>query len=331
MAEILSQSQIDALLKNFSTNDIATEAESNEKKIKEYDFRSPKKFTKEQLKTMDSLHESLSRTLTSYFASVLRVFAEVTVLQIEEQRYYEYSNALSDTSLVGLVEVKPSNKAIDETTFLIDLAPRTIFSIIDRLLGGTGDGYNYNRDFTDIELAIMNNVYVAVVQRIQESWAEYMDININLSSIETNARLIQVYSPDDIVVIVLLNVKLKNLEGVLSVCIPAIGLEELLGEFIPKYAKQVRKVSDKSKEEIRRSVIMDYIESSDIDMKAVFKDLTLDLQDIINLQVNDVITLNEKINSDICLTVDDTPWFTGKLGSVKTKKAVKIESIAKSE
>ena len=328
MPDVLNQSQIDALLKNFSSGDAEDVLESkDDKKIKDYDFYSPKKFTKEQLRTMDSLHENLSRLFSSYFSGVLRLFCEVSVLQIEEQRYFEFNNALPDTTLIGLVDLKPKTANLNESTLMLDVSQNICFFMIDRLLGGSGEGNNYARDFTDIELPILNSVYNKLTACIEESWRDYIDVAAELNSIETNPRLIQVYAPEDIVVIVALKVKFKNLEGTISICIPAIGLEEMLGDFTSKYMRISKKLSDENREATRKSVIKDSIYESNLEMKVIFDQTQLDLSEIMRLRVNDVIPLNKKLNSSIGISVDDMLWFSASLGNVKSNKAVKVKGM----
>lgn len=328
MPDILSQNQIDALLKSIKTGETTTEEEiKEEKKIKEYDFFSPRKFTKEQLRTMDSLHENLSRLLSSYFSGVLRVFCEVSVLQIEEQRYFEFNNALPDLALIGLIDLRPSNHNINECTLMIDVGQNLCFFMIDRLLGGNGSGNSYTRDFTEIEMAILQSVYQKLSNYIKESWCDYIDLTAELSSIETNPRLIQVYAPEDIVVIVALNVKLRDTVGTITVCVPGIGLEDMLGDFTSKYTRINKKLSDENREQTRKQIIKESIFDSDLELKAVFDQTQIDLSDIVRLRVDDVIPLTKKLNSGVSITVDGVPWFNASLGGVKNKKAVKIKEM----
>lgn len=326
MPEKLSQSQIDALLNRLNSGDVDVEAEEQQKKVKEYDFKSPKKFTKEQLKTLDGLHENFSRMLSSYFSGMLRVFCEVSVLQIEEMDYFEYNNALPDSALIGVVEMKPADKKYSDATLLMDLSTSIGFFMIDRLLGGSGDGYNLTRDFTDIEIAILENVFQKIVTHLQDAWGSYIEISAELGSIETNSRLLQAMAPEDPVVIVAMNMKIRNLAGTMSICIPAVNLEEVIGNFSQKYTKQAKRpnITD---EDAKRKLIMDSLVDSDLEVKAVLDNFEMDLKEILELQVDDVIPLAKNINSDVCVMVDDTPWFTAKLGEVKVKKAVKLNSL----
>lgn len=328
MAEVLSQSQIDALLQGINSGklEVDNKPEVKSKATKPYDFKSPKKFTKEQLRTVDSLHENLSRLFSSYLSGLLRVFCEITVLQIEEQRYYEYSNALVDEGLIALIDLKPTNKVYDNAILIFNI-PKTVgFFMIDRLLGGSGKGYNLSRGFTDIELAIFKNVLDKLSAQVQEAWRSYISVTATMQSIETNPRLLQLNSPEDIVVIVVLSVKISDIEQVMSICIPASNLAELMTGFSRRYERTVKQL-DETKEIYRKKAILDSLVDSNIEVKAVFDKLQLDLQDILHLQVDDVIPLNKSINSDVQLMVDDVPWFSAKLGQTKLKKAVKISKL----
>lgn len=326
MSEKLSQAQIDALLNRMSSGDTNVETEeSNKSKVREYDFRSPKKFTKEQLKALDSLYENFSRVMSSYFSGMLRSFCEVSVLQIEEQRFFEYSNALPDTALIGLIDMKPAEKRYSDVTLIMDMSTSVGFLMIDRLLGGSGNGFNYTRDYTEIEMAIMENVFQKIVDHVEEVWSNFVSVKCSLTSMETNSRLLQVFAPEDTVVIVALNIKFKNLQGNLNLCIPATCLEETIGQFSIKYSRAAKREDEL--EALRKEVIMNQVYNSELEVKAVLDNFQLELQDIIQLQVSDVIPLPKNINSDITVMVDDHPWFNAKLGEVKLKKAVKINSL----
>ncbi|MEG0178269.1 MAG: flagellar motor switch protein FliM [Oscillospiraceae bacterium] len=325
MPDILSQDQIDALLHGMSSGDVEINKQADDvNKVKEYDFYSPKKFTKEQLRNVESLHENMGRLLSSYFSGVMRVFSEATVMTVEEQRYYEYNNALPDTALLGIMDLKPTDNNINEFTIMIDMSANIAFFMIDRLLGGSGVACNLNRDLTDIEMGIMRNLFSKFTRYIKDAWCDYIDLTVTLDTVETNPRLIQIYAPEDIVVIVPFKLQLEEFEGTFDVCIPALGLEEVLRSFTSKYARMSQKMSDETRKELYRKIINDALYDSDLAVKAVFDEVQLELTDILHLRVDDVIKLEKVVGSDIKLIVDDAPWFTGKLGSVKTNKAVKI-------
>ena len=324
MPEILSQSQIDALLRGMSSGDIEVEPESSEKKIKDYDFYSPKKFTKEQLRNVDSIHENIGRLFSSYFSGSMRISSEVNLLQVEEQRYYEFNNALPDTALIALLDLKPKDKNIGEFTMMMDTSSNLAYFMIDRLLGGTGESLTISRDYTDIELGIMSNVFQKITGYMSDAWRDYVDVDITLDTVETNPRLIQIYAPEDIVVIVSLEVKLNDAIGTINICIPAIGLEELMGSFVSKYSRLSQSLSDEAKKTMAKKVIQKAIYASDLTMEVVLDNVQMELEDILHLKVDDIIKLEKPANSDVKILIDKQPWFSGRIGTVKASKAVKV-------
>lgn len=329
MPDVLSQKQIDDLLKGIKTSevDLFSTEESGKGKIKEYDFKSPKKFTKEQLRALGGLHENLARVLTSFFTGYFRNNTEITVEQIEEQRFYEFNNALQDTALISLVDLKPTNNNLSEIPIILDLSTEIGYYMIERLLGGPGNGYKINRDYTDIEVAILETIFKKISLLMQDVWSSYIEVEAQFNGIETNARMLQTHSPDEVVVIVLIRLKIKELIGNLSICIPAVNLEKLIGSFSSKYIR-VNKRQDAEKNEQRKKNILESLVQSDLELKGVFHHLQLDLQDILKLQVDDVIPLNKALQSDVTVMIEDVPWFTAELGETRVKKALKIKTLS---
>lgn len=328
MSEILSQSQIDMLMQGIQEGNITEDqAAKDEKKIKKYDFASPKKFTKEKLRNIESLHENLGRVLSSYFSGVLRVFSEVNVMQVEEQRYYEYNNALPDTALMGLLELTPADKNINSSTLMMDISPSIAFFMMDRFLGGGGTGHNLHRDFTEIELAVMTNVFQKITNYMMDVWRDYIEVKIELTSLETNPRLIQIYAPEDIVLIILLNVKLRDMEGTISITIPGIGAEEMMESFTSKYARASTKLLGENREKVSKALIKHSLYESDLCIKATLAQTALELNDILALQENDVIMLDKSATEGVTIKIDNQPWFGGRLGNVKSNRAVRVTDL----
>ena len=221
MADILSQSQIDALLNSFSEEGAKAldeiEEQSNEKKVKTYDFKMPKKFTKEQLKTIDGIFENYSRVLSSYLTGLLRVYCKVEVIQTEEQLYYEFNNALPDYVIMSMVNMGIVDDDVLETSCIIQLSNPISYTMMDRLMGGAGTYTDQSRDFTEIEVELMTTVLKRMAALLKEPWGSYIDVNPSLTSVETNSRVVQPFSPDEVVIIVMLEVEIKDVKNTISI------------------------------------------------------------------------------------------------------------------
>ena len=325
MAEVLSQSQIDELLNSFK--DVKEiEVQAPEKKIKAYDFKAPKKFTKEQIKVLDGIFENYTRLLSSYLTSILRLYCKVSLVQIEEQRYYEFNNALPDYVMMGMVDMGIADPDISETTIIIQMSNPITFAMIDRLLGGTGAYIDEGRDFTEIEVDIMEGVLGRFSSLLRDPWLSYIDTDPKLVSIETNSRVIQAIASDDVAIIVMLEAEINDIKNTISVCLPAINLEEIMAKFSGKYMRSSKRL-DPTKDEERRQEILTGIKDTQLEITAVLGETQVDLGDILNLQVNDVIPLNLSIDSNVMVRIGESAWFDGKLGVRNNRKAVKIDNI----
>ena len=326
MAEILSQSQIDELLNNLSSGDVNIQAlEVNEKKIKEYDFRSPKKITKETIKLLKGIYENYCRMLTSRLTSILRLMCDVTVEQVEESIFHEYNNALDDYVLMGLIDVKYSDKTMSENQILMEMSKPLSFVIIDRLLGGSGEEYEHIRDYTDIELSLLNNLLKQLVKLMGTTWETTLEIETELSKIETNSRFIQSINYNDTVVIIVLNVTLNQTSGKITICVPSGILDEIFKRS-HSISRNSNKKSDQSIEE-QKAVIMNSLKSSKLMITGVLGKAQATLYDVVNMQVGDLIILDKNMNSNIDIHVDGEKWFEGKWGTKKNKGVLKVNKI----
>lgn len=331
MAEILSQQQIDELLGSLQSGNVDfkdVETQSNGPKVKEYDFMSPKKFSREQLKLLDNIFDNFARMFSLQLASMLRISCQMEILQVEEEDYKEFNNALNDSVLVAMIGMHNQEHRIDGKQILMELSRPISFSIIDRMLGGNGSGYNVDRDYTEIELALMEYLFKQMLTMMKNSWSNYIEIDHTLDMIETNSRLMQSIQPDESVAIVVIEITLEdNLKGNMNICLPAASLEEIFKVFNSKYIKIPRK-DDPEVEQERKEIIMKGLKASPLYVSAVLGKTQITLKDFLGLQIGDVITLNTPLEENrITVCVEDLPWFTGMIGTKKKKYAVKIDQI----
>lgn len=330
MPDILSQSQIDELLKGLTTGEIDIEEmdeKSLEKKVKDYDFRSPKKFTKEQIKKLDSIYNNFARGLSSYLTGILRMFCQLDVQQIEEVRYHEFNNALPDAVLMGVFDLTINDEEIPDTTLVIEISRPTVFAIIDRLLGGNGDAVNIERDFTEIELSLVENVLRNMIKIFNEVWKNNFEMTAQLSSIETNARLMQMLAPDEIVVITVIDIAMKGYTGNMTICMPAINLEEVVKRISARSVRNDARKLDEIRDNERREMIFNSVKDSGLELTTLLAETELNLSDILNLQIGDIIPLDKPIDSTVDVMVGKKTWFKGTMGNFKGKKAVQISEI----
>lgn len=333
MADTLTQEQIDALLNQALSGEvIQTASDDTKDQVKEYDFRSPKKFTKEKIRSLETIFEGYARLLSSYLTGLLRLYCKVSLISIEEQRYFEYNNALPDYVIMGLVDLGINSQNVEEFTTIIQLSNSLTFTMIDRLLGGRGVAAELDRDFTELETSLMKKVAQDMANMMEEPWSNYLALHPSLVGLETNSRVISAVGYDDTMIIIALEVTVNDEnKSILSICMPAINLDEIMMNYVTKNQKTVKKNYDPKRESERRESIMSALNQSSLTITAVLSETQLQMSDVLHLQVNDIIPLDKNIGSNVVLRIGDKDWFDGKPGIYNNKKAVKIENVYRIE
>jgi len=321
MAEALSQSQIDELLQRMKSG--APVESEPEERIKTYNFASPKKFTKDQLKSLNNFLETFARIVSSYFTNALHSICEVNVSQLEEQRYFEFNNAIPDSTLVGIIGFEPENSSFGETTLLLEFPTSFGYMLIDRLMGGNGEPTILQRDFTEIEIALLDHVMQKVSKTMKDAWQTYFPLETDFKGIQTNGRLIQAFSPQDIVLIVSFDIKEEFYEGTANLCMPADKFEEVIGNLSQKYSQGTRQ-QDQDKEQKKQELLMDYLKRSDLNIEAYLDRCTMSFEEVTDLRVDDVLMLNKRIDDDIEVHIEGMPWYSARMGESNNKKAIKL-------
>jgi flagellar motor switch protein FliM len=330
MAEVLSQQQIDDLLGSLQSGSMdfqEIEEKTSGPKVKDYDFLSPKKFTREQIRLLQNIFESFSRLFSLHLSGVLRMNCQAEVLQVEEEEYKEFSNALSDSVLIGVMGLHSEEYGIDDKQILVEMSRPISFCILDRMLGGSGNGYQIERDYTEIELSLLNYLFRQITPIMQDAWANYVDVEHTMDGIETNSQLIQFIQPDESAAIVVIEVTLNELKGNINVCLPASSLEEVFKIFDSKYVKVNRKL-DPEQEKRRREQILDRLKDTPLTISAILGNTEITLRDLIELQRGDVIPLDSPTEGNsVILQVEKLKWFAGQIGVKKKNYAIKIGKV----
>lgn len=325
MGEVLSQNEIDNLLAAYSAGELDVDQmqENNEKQVKNYDFSRPTKFSKEHLRTLEIIFEHYSRLISTNLPVYLRKNVQVTVASSETVTFNEFTNALSNPVILGIIDFAPLNG-----TIILDLATNLGYAMLDRMLGGSGAPLEKNRDFSEIELTIIQKILVMFTQLLREPWKNVVDISPVLSRLETNPQFAQVIAPNDMIAIVTLNMKIGDVEGFMNVCLPFFTLEDIMDKLNTKYWFSTMQENHSENYE---EYIEALIRKVDIPIRAVLGRSTISVSDFVGLQVGDCIRLETKVDEDMDIYVGNIRKFTALPGTEKDSYAVRITSVVREE
>ena len=325
MSEVLSQNEIDSLLAALSTGELDVDQMQNadEKKVKDYDFKRPAKFSKEHLRTLEMIYEHYGRLLSTTLPLYLRKNVQVSVANSETVTYSEISNALSNPVILGVINFLPL-----QGTIILELQANIGFSFIDRMLGGEGGTLDKPRPFTDIEMPLIEKLVVICMQLMVEPWQNVVAINPVMERIETNPQFAQVISPTDMFAIVTLNIKIGETEGLMNVCLPYFTLESVMDKLNTKFWFSTMQ---KNVDEDYQDTLETMVKHVDVPVKAILGRCNVSVSDFVHLQAGDIIRLDNRVNTDMQIYVGNIYKFTALPGTAKDKYAVRITSVVREE
>ena len=340
MADVLSQSQIDALLKSMQDGppkeektesqaaEVLVQKKNEETPLREdhyskYDFYSPRKFTKEKIRLLKSVFDNYARILTSQVNGIFRTMTDITVLELRETRYYEYVNAFHENDCMTIVETYVEGKGKSNVPLMMYISPGLTLTLVSHMLGGTDSIMKTEGDYryTDVEMALYKRIMEYIVHALGDGFSNYINAEFKIAKVESNPSMVQEVGLDETVVIVVLNVDISGLAMErIRMCLPGTLLEHMF-----KIIDNRKHLARGFAYENNQDVIMEHLRASEFPLTGQLGIVKLDIEDLYHLKVGDVIDLNKEKDSSVKLYVGRQPWFTGKMGVFKKNIAVRIE------
>lgn len=323
MKEVLSQTEIDSLLDGLTTGEVTAEQleqDVAQQKLKTYDFRRPNKFSKDHLRTLHVLHESYARLLTNFLSGFLAADIDVEVASVGQFTYEEFTRSVSSPTLLSVF-----NYSSQKGSAVLETNPYFIMPLIDLQLGGTGETPETLRDFTDIELIVARKLVEKIMEQLMVIWKDIAKGEITITSMETNPHLQQLLSPNEIVLVITFSTSVgEETKGLINLCFPYTFLEPLMSKFSINQFSQVH--YDREHEDIE--ALENWLHCAQVDLSVKLGDSSIDVQDFLELQVGDVLTLDRQQNHDFDLYIQNQLKYKVQAGTIGKKLAVQVVSLA---
>lgn len=322
MAEILSQSEIDSLLSALSSGTLAEDVTVAEpaKGVKVYDFKHPDRFSKDQTRSLQMLHEHFSRLFSTSLSTYLRTITEVKLVSVDQLSYDEFIRSIPNPTCVNLIEMNPLNG-----NALLEVSPSLTFAIIDRLMGGKGQTFRKNREITEIEQSIVLKIIERIFDCLEESWAGVIQLHLELKSTETNPQLfLQLFLPTEMVILMTMEVNIGESSGTFCICIPYVVLEPVANKLSSRSWFSGRKPSEDAKKDNTMEL---HLKRVDLPLTAFLGSTRLKLKEIMSLEVGDVVPLATRKEEEILIHLRGKPMYLGRPGTHRNHRAFKVTKV----
>ncbi len=311
MAEVLSQSEIDALLSALSTGDVEPEElkEKEEKhKIKKYDFRSPQKFSKDHIRTLEMVHDAFARIISNYLSGQLRKHVKVDIQSVEQITYEEFIHSIPNPTILTVFKMPPLQGNI-----LLEMNPQFSFQVLDILLGGTGNREESAKEFSEIDKNILSNITSEMIKSLVLAWDGILDVKPEFEVLETNPSANQTLAPNEPVALLSFSVELGKSTTYMNLCIPYLSVEKVLDKLVVQYWFKIdeSELEDESREKLKKG-----IEPVEVNMHVELGKTQINVDDFLKLVNGDVLILDSQYSDPVKVFVEDEEYFIAKPGTM---------------
>jgi len=328
MPDVLDQSEIDALLAAVDAGEVEEEHVSvqifsrnrrdlESVEVRPYDFKRPERVSKDQMRALQTLHESFARNFGASLSGFLRTIVEVKVANCEQMTYAEFISGLPNPTSFNLMQAKPL-----EGQMCLEISPLIIYPIIDRLLGGTNaELFIPQRPMTLIETRLIGKVTSRGLAALGEAWQSIKAINFEITATESNPQLVQIVPPNEVVVVIGFELKMANRAGTMNLCIPYNVIEPIVSDLssqswfnVPKSGRGVE----------MKARISSTLGRAPLTVTGLLAETTITLHDLMTLSVGDIVATERPASSPVVLCVENEKAFLANIGKFKDQRALKV-------
>jgi flagellar motor switch protein FliM len=342
MSELLSQDEVNALLQSVPTLEPSSGAAASRvehqpavpafapqaraaspsagssqyrKRATRYDFRRPNRISKNVLQSLHFLHERYARNFGLSVSAYLRTICEIVLLSVDQLSYGEFLMSLPETTCINVVGIKPQGGRL-----AFEINPTLVFSVIEKLMGGNSETPSQNREITVLEQNLVEGYIEMALADLREVWQTIGETEFHLDRRETSPQLVQIVAPNEIVVVIVFEVKIGNTSGMMNFCIPAIYLEPFAVELRQESRTDI--AERMTVEDLQR--LDDVLASSHVRVSADLSQKRIPIRELLRLNIGDVIPINTTASDPVLVSVAGVPKFNAAFGARKGKKAVRI-------
>lgn len=295
---VLSQAEIDALLP--ATRESAGKPGSSGGAVP-YDFSRPDRITKDELRSLHLLHDRFAMNVSTTLSAYLRAVTEVTVVSVEQFLYSEFLMSLPDATAFYAVDVDPMR-----ATGALEISPLVAFTIIDRMLGGSGVGAAPNRAMTEIELNVVDAIAKVLLKTLADTWRPMAKVQLRVTGRETRPQMLQVSDSNEVMILLVFDVRVGENRGAMHLCFPAAALEPIV-QAMASGNQRARESNAQAEQWLRKN-----LSRVPLSVSAQLE-TTLPARDLVLLQPGQILELPHAAGRHVDVHIGGRTRFRGQL------------------
>jgi flagellar motor switch protein FliM len=323
MSDVLSQAEVESLLSAMDGReaDVIADASSSRirhrEKVSPYDFKRPERVGKEQMRSLQTMHEAFGRNFGAALSALLRTIVELKLTSVDQLTYSEFVFSLENPTCFNLINAAPL-----EGQLILDINLSLLFPIIDRLLGGGSDtSAPARRPLTEIELRLVGRITDLFCKEMKQAWSNVLELNLAIDRVESNPQLVQIVPPNEVVVLISFELTIGEARGMMNLCIPFNSIERISNRLSSNSWVSYGKKSATT-ENIKR--ISNQLSDALVEVVVDLAETNISTSDLIGLRVGDIIATEKDVARPLVVSIEGRPKFHAQPGAFKGRKAIQV-------
>ncbi|MZH06224.1 MAG: flagellar motor switch protein FliM [Nitrospinae bacterium] len=319
MSEVLSQGEVDALLRGVGDGEVETEtdeAPENETGVVPYDLTSQEKIIRGRLPTLDIINQMFSRLFRNTFSTLMRKSVDVSTVSTDTIKFGDFLRSLPVPSSLHIFRMEPLRGH-----GLMVVESKLVFAVVDTFFGGSGtkEAKITGRDFSSIEIRMTKSVVLSALQDLEKAWRPVHTVTTNFVRSEVNPQFAAIVPPTDIVLVILFEIEMESISGTLTICLPYAAIEPIIPKLKAQFQSEEMEVDQVWVRRLRTELL-----ATEIELVAELGTTVVTPQDLMNYKVGDTIMLGNDVSDPLLLKVEQIPKFKGFPGVSRGNKAIQL-------
>jgi len=319
MSEVLSQGEVDALLRGVGDGEVETETDEvpeEESGVVPYDLTSQEKIIRGRLPTLDIINQMFSRLFRNTFSMLMRKSVEVSTVSTDTIKFGDFLRSLAIPSSLHIFRMEPLRGH-----GLMVVESKLVFAVVDTFFGGSGtkEAKITGRDFSSIEIRMTKSVVLSALEDLEKAWRPVHTVTTNFVRSEVNPQFAAIVPPTDIVLVILFEIEMESISGTLTICLPYAAIEPVIPKLKAQFQSEEMEVDQVWIRRLRTELL-----TTEVELVAELGTSTITPQDLMKFKVGDTLMLGNDVTDPLTLQVEQIPKFKGFPGVARGNKAIQL-------
>jgi len=321
MSHILTQEEVDALLRGISGGEIETDVavSFDPNDAIPYDLTSQDRIIRGRMPTLEMVNEKFARIFRATLSSVLRRVASVSAISVDMIKFGEFLKTLPVPTSLHLFRMDPLRG-----NALCVVEAKVIFMLVDIIFGGTGKDFFKieGREFTAIESSVIRKVVISALEDLEKAWRSLLDVRILYQRSEINPQFVQIVAPTDVVVVIQFEIEVEYSSGIMTLCLPYAMLEPVREKLQAGFQSEQLELDRAWIDRLRKNLV-----GSRANVAVELGATEISGRDVVNMKPGDVIPLDQYASDAVTVYVEGIAKYRGYPGMYKGNQAVRISEV----